>query len=55
MMRYDKKLYEWIEKLENEIKLKDEIIKDLQDFIKRNGIVCPDCGYSGLDCHNYQG
>lgn len=51
----EKQLLDWIEKLEHSIKLKDEIIEDLEHFIKANNIVCPECGYSGIDCHNYQG
>lgn len=40
-------------KFENESLKRDK--KELEDFIKRNNIVCPKCGQSGLDCHNYQG
>ena len=32
-----------------------DMVKDLQDYIERNCPPCPECGKSGLDCHNYQG
>ena len=50
-----KELLNKIERLEFIIKCQEETIKDLEHFIKVNGVVCPDCGYSGADCHNYQG
>ena len=55
MRRKEKELLQKIDRLEYINKMLEESIRDLEDFIKRNNVVCPDCGYSGLDCHNYQG
>lgn len=44
-----------IENLKRQRKILLDMIQDLEDFIKRTGAVCPECGKSGLECHNYQG
>ena len=50
-----KKLEKEVKNLKIQNKLLLDMIADLEDFIKRTGAACPECGRSGLDCHNYQG
>lgn len=50
-----KQLKQKIEKLEWIIKSQKLSIDNLNDFIKKNCVACPDCGCYGEDCHNYQG